>query len=87
MVHTRCIVPPVARTNIDIDDALIGRVMERHRLPTKRAAVDYALRALESGVTPMTREEILAMRGAGWGGDLDEMRRFDAPDISPERRP
>lgn len=65
----------MSRTNIDIDDDLIARVMTIYRLPTKRAAVDYALRKLVP--EPMTREEMLAMEGSGWGGDLDEIR---APD-------
>ena len=30
---------------------------------------------------PMTKEEALAMRGAGWAGDLDEMR--DGNTIEP----
>ena len=67
----------MTRTNIDIDDALIGRVMERYRLPTKKAAVDYALRALVGAA--MSREEALHMEGTGWDGDLDELR--DAEDV------
>jgi Arc/MetJ family transcription regulator len=63
---------PVSRTNIDIDDALIERVMRRYRLPTKRAAVDLALRRLAG--EPMSRHEALAMRGSGWDGDLAELR-------------
>lgn len=62
----------VGRTNIDIDDQLIERAMRIHGLKTKREAVDYALRRLVG--TPMTREEMLAMQGTGWEGDLDEMR-------------
>jgi Arc/MetJ family transcription regulator len=62
----------MTRTNIDIDDALVERVMRRYRLTSKRAAVDLALRRLVGD--PMTREEVLAMRGAGWSGDLDAMR-------------
>lgn len=65
----------MARTNIDIDDELIGRVMKRHGFKTKRAAVDYALRRID--VKPMTLEESLAMQGSGWDGDLDEMRQMD----------
>jgi len=62
----------MARTNIDIDDELVAEVMRRYDLPTKRAAVDLALRRL---VGPrMTREEMLAMKGIGWDGDLDAMR-------------
>jgi Arc/MetJ family transcription regulator len=60
------------RTNVEIDDQLIARVMHRYALPTKRAAVDLALRRLD--VEPMSREEVLAMQGTGWEGDLDELR-------------
>lgn len=67
----------MARTNIEIDEELIQRVMRRHGLPTKRAAVDFALRKLD--VKPMTREEMLAMQGTGWHGDLDEMRGHFVP--------
>lgn len=62
----------MGRTNIDIDDRLVKRVMRRYGLTTKRAAVDLALRRLD--VEPMTRAEALAMRGTGWEGDLAEMR-------------
>jgi Arc/MetJ family transcription regulator len=65
----------MSRTNIDIDDELIDRVMRRYRLPSKRAAVELALRRLAG--EPMSRDEALAMEGAGWSGDLDELR---APD-------
>ncbi len=62
----------MARTNVDIDEQLVGRVMDRYGLSTKRAAIDLALQRLD--VEPMSREEALAMRGTGWAGDLDEMR-------------
>jgi Arc/MetJ family transcription regulator len=62
----------MARTNIEIDERLIRRVMRRYGLKTKRAAVDLALHRLD--VEPMTREEALAMEGTGWEGDLDELR-------------
>jgi Arc/MetJ family transcription regulator len=62
----------MARTNIEIEDELIARVMRRYGLRTKRAAVDLALRRLD--LEPMTREEALAMRGTGWEGDLDKLR-------------
>lgn len=68
----------MARTNIEIDDRLIERVMERYEFRTKREAVDRALRALD--VEPMTREELLEMQGIGWEGDLDAMRE-DAPTV------
>lgn len=62
----------MARTNIDIDEAACQRVMKRYRLSTKREAVNFALRAVAE--EPMSREEMLAMRGTGWEGDLEEMR-------------
>jgi Arc/MetJ family transcription regulator len=65
----------MGRTNIEIDDELVERVMRRYRLPSKRAAVDLALRRLAGD--PMSRDEALAMEGSGWAGDLDALR---APD-------
>lgn len=62
----------VSRTNIDIDDELVDRVMRRYQLGTKRAAVQLALEQLLG--EPMTTEELLGMEGSGWDGDLDEMR-------------
>ncbi len=70
----------VSRTNIDIDDELVTRAMRLHGLPTKRQAVDVALRNLVGD--PMTTDEALAMEGFGWEGDLDEIR---APDDPSER--
>ncbi|MGZ5312546.1 MAG: type II toxin-antitoxin system VapB family antitoxin [Solirubrobacterales bacterium] len=72
----------MARTNIEIDDRLIERVMERYEFRTKREAVDRALRALD--VEPMTRDELLEMQGIGWEGDLDAMRE-DAPIVKSWR--
>ena len=60
------------RTNIEIDEELVQRVMSRYGLKTKRAAVEMALRRLD--VEPMSLEEARAMPGTGWDGDLDEMR-------------
>jgi Arc/MetJ family transcription regulator len=62
----------MARTNIDIDEELVRMVMERYSLPSKREAVDFALREVVGGV--MTKEQALAMRGFGWDGDLEEIR-------------
>jgi Arc/MetJ family transcription regulator len=64
----------ITRTNIDIDEALIERVMKRTGAKTKRAAVELALRRLD--LDPMTREEALAMEGSGWEGDLDAVRSW-----------
>jgi len=62
----------MARTNIEIDEELIARVMRRYDLRTKRSAVDFALRRLD--LVPMSREDALAMRGSGWEGDLEALR-------------
>jgi Arc/MetJ family transcription regulator len=50
------------RTNIELDEASIERIMDRYGVRTKTAAVDLALRHLAG--QPMTRQEALAMRGA-----------------------
>lgn len=62
----------MTRTNVEIDDGLVGRVMDRYQLPSKRAAIDFALRRLD--FEPLTRDQALAMRGTGWDGDLEELR-------------
>lgn len=59
----------MSRTNIEIDDELIRRVMDRYGLRTKREAVDLALQRAVDGIEPMTVEEALAMEGTGWGSD------------------
>lgn len=53
----------MARTNIDIDDAMLEVVMRRYGIHTKTEAVDLALRRLAG--QPMTIVEALEMRGAG----------------------
>ena len=65
----------MARTNIDIDEQLVQRVMRRFALPSKRAAVDLALRRLLG--EPMSRDEILALQGVGWSGDQERVRRAE----------
>ncbi len=70
----------MTRTNIDIDDELIENVMRRYALRTKREAVDFALRRLYR--KPMTRAEILALQGTGWGEDgleLSDLRSGYVP--------
>ncbi len=68
----------MSRTNIDLDDELVERAMRMYRLESKRAAVQLALERLVG--ERMTKAEMLAMEGSGWGGDLDEMRSPD-PDL------
>ena len=74
--QTRCVCDvydfAMARTNIDIDEEAVRRVMERYGFKTMKEAVNYALNRLVP--RKATREEFLAMRGSGWDGDLEEMR-------------
>lgn len=67
----------VTRTNVVIEDELIERVMSQYRFRTKREAVDYALRRLVSKYEP---KDMLDLRGVGWDGDLEAMRRKRYPD-------
>ncbi len=62
----------MARTNIDIDEQLCQRVMERYHLSTKREAVNLALRHVAG--EPLGLDQARSMRGTGWDGDLEELR-------------
>ena len=55
-----------------IDEDAVKRVMERYGLTTMQEAVNYALNRLAP--RKATREEILALEGIGWDGDLQQMR-------------
>jgi Arc/MetJ family transcription regulator len=79
LIHHQVYSRSVTRTNIEIDDELVERAMRIYRLRSKREAVDFALRKLVG--EPMTREEMLAMEGTGWDGDLDAMRSQEVPDL------
>lgn len=68
----------MARTNIDIDDFLLSQAMAMYGCKTKREAVELALRKLVGD--PMTVEEMLAMEGRGWEGDLKAMRANEHAD-------
>ncbi|SNS05779.1 Transcription regulator of the Arc/MetJ class [Geodermatophilus saharensis] len=70
----------MGRTTIDIDDDLVGRVMRRYGLRTKKDAVDFALRQVSAA--PMTPREMHAMQGSGWDGDLDGTRRGEAEELA-----
>lgn len=66
-----------SRSPVLVDDRLLHRVMERYRFPTRTAAVDFALERVAD--PPMSRDEMLAMRGTGWPGDLEAIRSGDRP--------
>ena len=60
------------RTNIEIDDTIIAEVQRLTGAPSKRAAVDLALREL---VARHRRLGILDLRGKiQWEGDLEQSR-------------
>ncbi len=66
------------RTNIELDDEYLTRIMDRYDLKTKTEAVDLALPRLAG--EPMTREEALAMHGAHAIGEIpvdDVHHHFD----------
>jgi Arc/MetJ family transcription regulator len=71
-IHLKVYPGAMTRTNIEIDDELVGRAMRLYRLRSKKEAVDLALRRLVG--EPMSREEALATEGSGWAGDLSEIR-------------
>ena len=56
------------RTNIEIDDVYVRRIMDRYGIHTKTEAVDLALRHLAG--QPMTRDEALGMEGARAIGEV-----------------
>jgi hypothetical protein len=66
------------RTNVVIDNELVGRVMDTFGLPSKRAAIDFALRAVlgepeEEAVTDPGKA-MLELRGI-WADMTDEEAR------------
>jgi Arc/MetJ family transcription regulator len=68
----------MSRTNIDLDDDLVAEAMRRFDLPTKKSAVEFALRRLLAN--RVDADFIRSLEGIGWDGDLDAMRAADAVD-------
>jgi Arc/MetJ family transcription regulator len=60
------------RTNIEIDDGLMAEALKASGARTKREAVELGLNTL---VRLKRQEQLRRLRGAGWEGDLDAMRR------------
>ncbi|MBE1425974.1 Arc/MetJ family transcription regulator [Desulfomicrobium macestii] len=61
------------RTNIVIDDQLMGQALELSGLKTKKEAVEEGLRLL---IAMKKQESIRQFRGKlAWVGDLDAMRK------------
>jgi Arc/MetJ family transcription regulator len=64
------------RTNVVLDEELVGRGMRLTGISTRKALIDHALREL---VRRKEQKRILRLKGKiSWEGDLDQMR---------ERRP
>ena len=60
------------RTNIVLDDDLLNEAQKLTALPTKKAVVDEALKAL---IRIKKQEQILTLRGKiRWKGDLEVTR-------------
>ena len=63
------------RTNIDIDDKILGEVMKISNLTTKKDAVNFALNEV---VKFHKRQLLISLQGkVKWEGNLDEMRTYD----------
>ena len=60
------------RTNIELDEKLIGKALRLTKLKTKKELVNYAVKEL---VEKLERKKILELKGKiAWTGNLDEMR-------------
>lgn len=60
------------RTNVVLDEALIGKGMRLTGIKTQKDLIDYALREL---VRRKEQKRILSLKGKiSWEGDLDQMR-------------
>jgi Arc/MetJ family transcription regulator len=65
------------RTNIEIDDDLMDEALKLTGLPTKRAVVEEGLRLMVQ--LRKQARTLKRLKGLGWEGDLDEMRRDPTP--------
>jgi Arc/MetJ family transcription regulator len=61
------------RTNIEIDDKLLHEAMKATGHTTKRATVEEALRRVVK--LHRQKQALKKLKGIGWEGDLDAMRR------------
>ena len=80
----------MARISIEIDEKACAEIMRRYKFASKEEAVNLALRKVAAEPSPfipptaerMTRDEIDALRGIGWEGDLDAIRPAGPSDFS-----
>ena len=64
------IVYRMRKTTVSVDERLVRKIMRLYRLATAEDAIDFALRSLVSD-----RRDMLDLKGAGWDGDLEEIRQ------------
>ena len=69
------------RTNIDIDDRLMQATIKATGAPTKKSAVEAAMKLAVQ--LHRQGEAVRKLRGLGWEGNLDEMRESRIP--QPQR--
>ncbi len=69
MFYSMC----MSRVKIDIDDNACARIMRRFQLKSRQEAVNLALRKLAGEA--VTVEEARQLRGSGWEGNLEAMRK------------
>ena len=67
----------MGRINVVVDDGLVERVRRLYGLRTAPEAIEFALRRLVGDKRP---RDMLDLEGAGWGGDLEEMRASKTPE-------
>jgi Arc/MetJ family transcription regulator len=60
------------RTNIVLDKNLVNEALELSDAKSMREVVD---RALQEYVARRRQKDLLKLRGAGWDGNLKEMRK------------
>ena len=64
------------RTNIEIDEELVAKAMKALNAKTKKEAVNRALEYVVADDAQIkAQSKMRELRGVGWTGDLDEMRR------------
>jgi len=67
------------RTNIEINDDLMTKVMKSTGLKTKKAVIEKALQEL---YYQSLLQDLDSIRGKGfWVGDLDKMRTHDVQEL------
>ena len=65
------------KATIEVDDKKLERIREMNAdLETEQEIID---RALDELLKAMSRQRLIESFGAGWDGDLDEMRTYDVP--------